>query len=193
MKGPMKTLGGLKANPKNPRTITDKKLAMLKGALDRFGDLGCIVYNRKTKRLVGGHQRSKALPPEAKINIMREYDPPTKKGTVAVGYARVNGERFAYREVAWDDEMEAAANIAANKGAGEWDLPQLAGMMADIESMGFDLDLTMFDDEERMNLANMLHEPNFEAASEEDQGKLDEKKKTVCPHCGESFLVGGRK
>ncbi len=46
----------LKANPKNPRTISQARLTMLKAALAEFGDLGGIVFNSSIKQLVGGHQ-----------------------------------------------------------------------------------------------------------------------------------------
>lgn len=49
----------LKANPKNPRKISDSKLAMLKASVEEFGDLSGFVYNRRSKRLVSGHQKQK--------------------------------------------------------------------------------------------------------------------------------------
>jgi DNA modification methylase len=150
-------------NPKNPRTITDKKLKMLKNSMEKFGDLSGIVFNKKTNRLVGGHQRLSHLPADAEIVItdifFNETDssylfkesPPT--GTLCLGYLTMaNGERFSYREVSWSEEMEIAANIAANKGAGEWDELLLTDYMMELDSKGFDLDLTLFDLEERTKL-----------------------------------------
>ncbi|CAK9250661.1 unnamed protein product [Sphagnum jensenii] len=62
----------------------------------------------------------------------------------------MKGERFAYREVYWDENREKAANLAANKGAGEWDLPQLSTWLKDLSvpDLDFDLGLTMFDEDE---------------------------------------------
>lgn len=139
----------LSPNPGNPRTITDAKLSALKKALEEFGDLGGFVFNRKTKQLVGGHQRAKLFDRDAEIVIEHKYKKPSRTGTVAEGYAVLNGERFKYREVSWDVQREHAANIAANKGAGEWDMPKLGEWIRDLGDFGFDLDLTMFDDEER--------------------------------------------
>lgn len=174
----------LKANPKNPRTVSDEKLAMLKKALAEFGDLSGVVYNRKTKQLVGGHQRTKNFPPDATIEITTKFKKPTKVGTVALGYVLVNGERHNYREVEWDEIREKAANIAANKGAGEWDLPQLEEWMKEIDEYGFDLDLTMFDGVAR---ADFLHDGQFDAGTESEQGRLDMKKMVECPHCHKEF------
>lgn len=142
----------LKPNPKNPRTVTPAKLTMLAKALAEFGDLSGIVFNRKSKQLVGGHQRSKLLTDKSKITITKSYDKATATGTVAEGYIKFNGERLIYREVSWGPAKEKAANIAANKGAGEWDFTQLGEWMKDLEVGGFDLDFTLFDEKERLEL-----------------------------------------
>lgn len=185
-----KTLKDLNPNPRNPRKISDAKLESLKKALAEFGDLSGFVENQRTKRIVGGHQRQKALPPEAKLIITKKFEKPTKTGTIAVGFFSARGERFPYRLVDWSETKEKAANIAANKGGGEWDTEILSEWLKEIDDEGFDLDLTLFDETER---ESFLGDMDFSPGSEEDQGKLDEKKKTVCPHCGEEFLVGGRK
>jgi DNA modification methylase len=147
----------LSPNAKNPRTVTDSKLAMLKKAVAEFGDLSGIIFNRKSQQLVGGHQRQKVIDPNAVITIVKKYSKPTKTGTVAEGYIEVDGERFSYREVYWTDPKEKAANIAANKGAGEWDLPQLSEWMKELGSfdLDFDINLTMFDDEEVKELTGI--------------------------------------
>lgn len=139
----------LKPNPKNPRTATKEKIELLKRTLAEFGDLGGVVFNRKTKRLVGGHQRTKAIPAGTLIHIEKQHKKPTKAGTVATGFLELNGERLSYREVDWDETKEKAANIAANKGVGEWDFEGLKNWLSEIDEFGFDLDLTLFDAEER--------------------------------------------
>ena len=60
-------LTDLKSAGYNPRTITDEQLGWLKKSLEEFGDLSGIVFNRRTGNTVGGHQRLKCLPPDAKI------------------------------------------------------------------------------------------------------------------------------
>ncbi len=175
----------LKPNPQNPRTITDEKLVQLKKALTEFGDLGGIVFNRKTKKLIGGHQRIKIIDNQSEVVIEKRYSKKTKTGTLAEGYVIANGERLAYREVDWDEAKEKAANIAANKGAGEWDFAQLGEWMKDLDGSLFDLDLTMFDEQERFNFFN---ETNFKPGSEDEQGSLDKKKPVECPSCGHEFV-----
>lgn len=135
-------LSELKPNLRNPRKISDDRLVMLKKSLDEFGDLSGTVWNRRTQRLVSGHQRGKVLPPDADIVIMQQYDPPTRTGTVAQGHVLIAGEKFAYREVDWDEQKETAGMIAANRHGGEWDYPTYADLMLELEHSNYDLDLT---------------------------------------------------
>ena len=139
----------LTPNPKNPRTITPEKLKALKNALYEFGDLGGFVFNKTTGQLVGGHQRARALPQTASVTIEKKYLKPTRTGTIAEGFVVVDGERFKYREVKWREDRERLANIAANRGAGEWDLPQLGDWFKELNETKLDLDLSMFDEDER--------------------------------------------
>ena len=88
------SLSQLSGNPKNPRRISEKKLELLKRALGEFGDLSGIIFNRTTKHLVGGHQRVMVLPKDAKVVITKNYDAPTRTGTVAEGFVEIDGERF---------------------------------------------------------------------------------------------------
>lgn len=179
----------LVSNPKNPRTITDAKLKLLEKTLAEFGDLSGVVFNRKTKQLVGGHQRLKHFRQDAAIIIEKKYAKPTKTGTIAEGFIDYKGERFRYREVHWDEKREKAANLAANKGAGEWDFSLVGEWMRDLQDLKFDLDLTGFGANEREPLLHELEDVNFEAGTEADQGKLDQKKPVTCPHCGEDFVL----
>ena len=142
-------ISDLKKNPENPRTITDAKRKQLKKALLKFGDLSGIIFNKRSKQLVGGHQRRDAFDDNAVVTIVKKYSRPTKTGTTAEGFVELNGERFSYREVEWDSKTEKAANIAANKGAGQFDDDKLNEWLQELSlDDDFDMDLTMFDDEE---------------------------------------------
>jgi hypothetical protein len=137
----------LSPNAENPRVITDERLKTLKRSLARFGDLSGVVFNTKTKRLVGGHQRLKLFE-NSDIAITKKYSKPSKAGTVAEGWFTSGGERYSYREVYWDDKVEKAATIAANKNAGDWDTAQLSSWFRELKDNDFDLSLTMFEPEE---------------------------------------------
>ena len=155
----MKTLttAQLKANPRNPRKITDKQLASLKAALAKFGDLSGLIFNETTGHLVGGHQRIKLLG-DLPVQITQRYKKPTAHGTVAEGFVVYEGERFVYRAVKWDEAMEQAAMIAANKHGGEWDLPGLAQLLVELDKHEFNLDLTGFEPTELEKLINSITE-----------------------------------
>lgn len=165
-------ISDLAGNPENPRTITDAKKVMLAKAIAKFGDLSGIVYNRKTKRLVGGHQRVSAFVDSDKITLTKEYFKATKQGTIAEGFVETKSGRFSYREVIWDETTEKAANIAANAGAGEWDTEKLQAWIDDLSSfdLNFDLDLTMFDSKDFEELGiNIGEEEEFTGECDEDE------------------------
>lgn len=143
-----KKVSDLAPNLRNPRRITDKQLEMLKKSLDEFGDLGCIVFNERTGRLVGGHQRIKVLPPEADIVIMHTYNPPTRTGTVAEGHVVIAGEKFKYRVVDFIEQKEMAANIAANRHSGEFEFTFLNEQLLELEHANYDMELVGYDDDE---------------------------------------------
>src|SRR3989338_7341093 len=143
----------LKPAAYNPRTITDEQLKMLNKSLQEFGDLSGIVYNRRTGNLVGGHQRLKCLPADAKIE-KKELKEKSKTGTVAQGFVIFDGgEKHAYREVDLDNATEKMANIAANKHGGEWDDDKLGELLKELSEMSiFDADLIGFDNDEIDNI-----------------------------------------
>ena len=116
-------LDDLKPAEYNPRKITDEKRDKLKESLLKFGDLSGVIFNKATKNLVGGHQRCSAFTENnPEIIIEESFDPPTEKGTVARGHFVIEGEKYSYREVHWEDEnFEKEANIKANLLTGDWD------------------------------------------------------------------------
>ncbi len=166
----------LKPNAKNPRKVTDKKLKDLKKSMDEFGDLSGIVFNKRSGQLVGGHQRIQVLPKNAIIDGNRIVVPDI-------------GD-FSYREVDWDENKEKAANIAANKGAGEWDMDQLGDWFKELDSSGFDLDLTMFDESERAQF--FFVEPEVIEEGLTDPDAIPEQVETRCKP-GDLWLLGNHR
>lgn len=151
----MQKLSELAKNLQNPRRISEKKREMLRKSVEQLGCLDGVVWNRRLARLIGGHQRQD-LDADATVHVERQFDPPTPEGTVAEGFVMIKGIRFPYREVDWEEATDKAANIAANKGAGQWDYPTLKEWMHELDALNFDLELTMFDEEDRALL--MTHE-----------------------------------
>lgn len=119
----------LKEYHKNPRKITEKQFNDLEKSLLELGDLSSIVRNRRSGEVISGNQRSRILrkyPNECEISILQTFDPPTRTGTVAIGYVKFRDDQFPYREVEWTEEQEQVANIAANKMGGFFDFDMLA-------------------------------------------------------------------
>ena len=73
--------------------------------------------------------------------------------------------------------------LALNSG---WDTELLSLELEELETNGFNLEVLGFNAEE---LSAFMNGVNFDAATEDDQGKLDEldPKWISCPHCGKEF------
>lgn len=106
----------------NPRFITEDARRRLKKAIEKVGLLAPITWNRRTGRVVGGHQRLRALDT---INGNRDY------------YLRVAA-------VDMDETEEKAANLLLNntEAQGEWELEKLGEILKapdlDLVIAGFD-------------------------------------------------------
>ena len=123
-----------KASPYNPRQISDHDLGALRRSLRFFGTVEPIVVNRRTDRIVGGHQRVKAALAE---NI----------DTLPVVWVDL------------DEPSEKQLNLALNRIHGEWDVEKLAELLADLQQLGADLDLTGFTPAEVEEFLKAADEP----------------------------------
>lgn len=139
-----RSLKELRPSDYNPRVITTTQKDALKGSYQRFGDLSGIIFNRKTKNLVGGHQRTELYRKTPGVKV--EYkDFKDATGTVALGYVLVplkNGGtmRIPYREVLWDAPTEMAANIAANAGGGSFEYIGLGKVIKKLQKSKFEME-----------------------------------------------------
>ena len=154
----------LKAAPYNPRSISKEALTGLKASVKRFGLVEPIVWNRRTKHVVGGHQRIKALSEmghdEAQVVVV---DLPVRE--------------------------EKALNLALNNPhiAGEF-TDGVAEMVSEIGREAMELV-----EELRLGnlVVGVPEAPSFEPGLLDDQGRLDEVAPKIirCPHCGEEFDI----
>lgn len=105
----------LEVYDENPRQIDDKAFKALMKSMERFGYVEPIVWNYQTKRIVGGHQRFKAL--------------------------LENGVEEAHVVVVdMSDEEELAANLTLNNPEiqGTWDEPVL-DLLSQVKASDMDL------------------------------------------------------
>lgn len=185
-KAPKRTVADLTHFEGNPRAMTPEAQDRLRRSMEKFGDLSGVIYNRRTERLVGGHQRQSHLPEDAEITLLEEYDEPNEVGTVAIGWIEVEGERWGYREVDVPESREKAMNVAANRhGEGAWDYAALGSILEELDDPG-DLELTGFTESE-MSLFMDGAEPRGGEFEDLDP-EMGEKVETVtCPKCKHEF------
>ena len=142
---------------RNSRTHSDAQVAQIAASIREFGFTNPVLVD-KDGGIIAGHGRVMAA---RKLGLK---DVPC----IALGHLTA-AQRKAY--------IIADNKLALNAG---WDEELLAVEFADLKDAGFDLELTGF-------AAGELVTPDFQPGSEEDQGRLDEKAKAVCPNCGHEF------
>lgn len=124
----------LKYAPYNPRKISDEMLNKLKQSIEEFGYVEPIVVNKRTRHVVGGNQRLKALEDLGIEEVEAVF-------------------------VDLDDAREKALNIALNKITGEWDYPKLKDLLEELDTGEIDIELTGFDMVEIEDLMTQFHVP----------------------------------
>lgn len=183
-------LENLKANAKNPRLMNKFDADNLKKSMQEFGDLSGVVFNIQTQQLVGGHQRIetfKRMGSSKQIVIEHRFETPNSVGTVAVGYILYNDERYGYREVDWPLDRETAANIAANRIQGEFDLDKLAEMDWWLKENNPDLlAMTGQSDDEISKLLNGVGPSEIE---EDEAPEVDDQAPAISKY-GEVYQLG---
>jgi len=127
--------------------MADDDKGRLGKSLEAFGDLGCIVLNRRSGYLIGGHQRT-AVMEGAEIEAT-DLPEPEEDGTVARGWLTYRGRRFALRVVDWDEATANAAMVSANRfgRVGSDDMKTLKDLLEELDTGAFDMDLTGFEEE----------------------------------------------
>ena len=115
---PIEKLVDMRA-PYNPRVITDHDFEALRRSLRFFGPVEPLVCNRRSGRIVGGHQRVKAA--------------------VAEGL-----EGLPVTWVDLDEPSEKLLNLALNRINGQWDDNALSEVIASLGEFGADLELSGF-------------------------------------------------
>lgn len=149
-------------NPRKDLKPGDKEYEKLKRSIDEFGYVDPLIWNKRTSRLVGGHQRLKVL----KDMGIDEVD-------VVV--------------VDMDEEKEKALNVALNKISGDWDKDKLMLLITDLQGEDFDVSLTGFDPEE----LDDLFKDDMKDGVKDDNFDVDkELKKPTMTKTGDLWQLG---
>ncbi len=89
-------LADLKPAPYNPRTISQDSLNGLAASLERFGVVEPIIWNERTKHIVGGHQRFEVLKQrgdtEAQVVVVSLNDLEEKALNVTLNNPNIAGQ-----------------------------------------------------------------------------------------------------
>jgi len=182
-------LQDLTPNPENPRHITDEKLAALKKSLQKYGDLSGIVFNQKTGKLIGGHQRQKVIE-NAEVTLTKELSTPSSTGTVAYGNLEFDGEIHSVRIVEVDEVIEKEMNLAANQHArsASWDFPKLTEWVIEIDSHNKDIEAMGWDEAEHEELMAYVKTSDQDSDTD-DKNESDSKAvhEVTCPSCGHQW------
>lgn len=147
----------------NSRTHSDEQVAQIAASILEFGFTNPILIDGR-QTIIAGHGRLLA----AQRLDLAEVPTITLEGLT--------------------EAQKKAYVIADNKLAlnADWDNEALFTELQRLQEFDFNLELLGFDSDE---LSLLLNEVDFDPASEDDQGKLDEldPKWVSCPHCEEQF------
>ena len=149
-------------NPRKDLKPGDPEYEKLKRSIEQFGYVEPVIWNEKTGRVVGGHQRLKVL---------------TDMGITEVDVVVVD----------MDTEKEKALNIALNKISGEWNTEKLALVIADLQGTDFDVSLTGFDPEE---LEDLFRDDVKGGVKEDDFDVEAELQKPTFSKAGDLWMLG---
>jgi ParB-like chromosome segregation protein Spo0J len=159
-------LDRLKPYERNARTHSPEQVAQIAASIQEFGFTNPILVDGDDG-ILAGHGRLAAAKDmglaEVPVVVLDHLTPT---------------QRRAY--------ILADNKLALNAG---WNVEMLSAELADLQLEEFDLGALGFSEAE---INGYMQEPNFEPATEEDQGQLDQIQPKeidcLCPNCGHEFI-----
>ncbi len=146
-------------NPRKDLQPGDPEYDRLKKSMQEFDYVDPIIVNRRTARIVGGHQRYK---------VLRD-----------LGYTEAQ-----VSVVDLDEPHEKALNVALNKQGGAWDDAKLADLLEDLTASLDDIEVTGFGADD---IAQWLSAPMMGSLADLDgYGTKDVEQLTLIVHLGEA-------
>jgi ParB family transcriptional regulator, chromosome partitioning protein len=159
-------INDLTPDPANARKHGERNLSSIIDSLRAFGQQKPIVVDRRGVVIAGN-------------------------GTLEAA-KRLGWEEIAVVRTELDPTQATAFGIADNRTAelAEWDHDVLVSLLESIQNDDRINDLaTGFTEAEIVALVDSAADMNFEPATIDDQGRLDQKSPITCPHCGTEFVA----
>lgn len=149
----------LKPHPKNTNKHPKEQIERLAKIINYQGFRSPIVVSNLSGFIVSGHGRLEAA---KKLGLTK----------VPVSYQD------------FEDEKMELAHLNADNAIALWAEIDMEAMTESLKEINFDLDLDFLGFKD-FSLGD--EDVDFSPGTEDEQGKLDEKKLTKCPECGEIF------
>lgn len=135
-------------NPRRDLQPEDAEYQKLRRSIEEFGYIEPIIWNERTGRVVGGHQRLKVL---------------LEQGAQEIECAVVD----------LPDKDEKILNVLLNKVKGRWDIGKLADLLQQLDEAG-SMEVTGFEDWELQSL--LMQYDHIKDLMEEDFSGYDDSK-----------------
>lgn len=135
-------------NPRRDLQPEDAEYQKLRRSMETFGYVEPIIWNERTGRVVGGHQRLKVLLEQGREDIEAVV-------------------------VDLEEKDEKVLNVLLNKVKGRWDIGKLADLLQQLDETG-DMEVTGFEDWELQSL--LMQYDHTKDLMEEDFSDYSDKK-----------------
>lgn len=132
-------------NPRKDLQPEDTEYQKLRRSIEEFGYVEPIIWNERTKTVVGGHQRLKVL---------------LEKGADEIQCVVVDV----------DEKDEKILNVLLNKVKGRWDIGKLSDLLQELNELG-ELDMTGYEEWELQAL--LMQYDHIKDLMEEDFSDYD--------------------
>ncbi|HEA65330.1 MAG TPA: hypothetical protein ENI07_00690 [Desulfobacterales bacterium] len=152
-------------NPKNPNTHPASQIELLGKIISnpQQGWRNSITVSNQSGFIVKGHGTL-----EAAFKAGMEKAP--------VEYQDYESEAIEHADMIADNRLAELA---------ERDNDKLSELLSELKVLDIDMELTAF----ALNEIDFMVNSNFEPGTEDEQGRLDQKKPIKCPECGHEFTT----
>jgi DNA modification methylase len=164
-------------NPRKDLKKGDPEFEKINKSVEKFGQLDPIIFNTRTRKILGGHQRLKVLDSQGYTELY----------TVALGAYTWAFAEADLKELS--EKEENAANIALNKAQGDWDIEQLTINLQELKLDDM-LEFTGFDDIEFDGMLRDLHKDDEPQDTEPQISRSEELRKEWGTELGQMWQCG---